>query len=87
MTNTEGGPVRGRQSARKVDGAKVRKLREDAGITLSRFARDLGTDPTHLSRIERDLGQPGLALRKQIAEKLGVAIDELLKQRDLPIAA
>jgi transcriptional regulator with XRE-family HTH domain len=78
MTNAEFVAVQGRQSARRVDGPRIRELREDAGVTLSRFARSINTNPTHLSRIERGLGQPGVELRVAIAAKLGVGLDEIL---------
>lgn len=69
---------RGQQSRHKVDGPRIRDIRDRAGITLSRLARDLGTDPTHLSRIERGLGQPGIALRNRIAVALGVTVEAIM---------
>lgn len=64
-----------------VDGPKIRDLRDRAGLSLSAFARDLDTDTSHLSRIERKLGQPSVALRNRIAARLGVSLDEIAQPR------
>jgi transcriptional regulator with XRE-family HTH domain len=67
------------QSVLKVDGSKVRELRDRAGLTQKEFAAALSTDPAHLSRIERGLGQPSIKLRSRILARLGVAVDAILQ--------
>ncbi|GGM52853.1 hypothetical protein GCM10007977_063040 [Dactylosporangium sucinum] len=56
-------------------------MRDRAGLSLTAFARDLETDVSHLSRIERGTGQPGVALRNRIAARLGVSLDEITQPR------
>lgn len=69
------------QSQFVTDGPKIRIMRDRAGYTLSRFARELGTDVSYLSRIERGLQQPGIELRNRIADKLGVTVDDIARLR------
>jgi transcriptional regulator with XRE-family HTH domain len=69
------------RSVLEVDGHKIRELRDRAGLTLTAFARELETDTSHLSRIERKLGQPSIALRARIAARLGVSLDEIARPR------
>jgi transcriptional regulator with XRE-family HTH domain len=69
------------RSVLQVDGDKIRELRDRAGLTLTAFARDVGTDVSHLSRIERGAGGPSNALRNRIAARLGVSIDDIAKPR------
>jgi transcriptional regulator with XRE-family HTH domain len=64
-----------------VDGPKVRLIRDRAGLTLRQFARDVITDATHLSRVERGLAQPSASLRNRIAARLGVSIDDIARPR------
>ncbi len=66
-----------RQSRYATNGDTVRELRDRAGYSLREFARLVGTDPTHLSRIENAKGQPSNKLRNAIAKALGVDIDRI----------
>ncbi len=79
-------PTRGPrpQSQFVTNGPAIRILRDRAGYTLSAFADILGTDRSYLSRIERGLQQPGIALRNRIAKELGVTVDDIAT---LPAAA
>lgn len=70
-----------------VDGAKIRHMRDRAGWSLSAFAKELDTDISHLSRIERGKGQPSARLRNRIAEVLAVSLDEIAQLRDPKTAA
>lgn len=65
-----------------VDGPKIRQLRDRAGWSLNRFAKALGTDTTHMSRIERGKGQPSPELRNRIANLLRVEIEEIATLRE-----
>lgn len=42
----------------KTFGAYIRRKREEAGIPLNIFARDIGISPAYWSRIERDMEKP-----------------------------
>lgn len=44
----------------KTFGVYIRRKREEAGIPLNAFARDLGISPAYWSRIERDMEKPPL---------------------------
>jgi transcriptional regulator with XRE-family HTH domain len=69
-----------------VDGPKIRRMRDRAGFSLSQFAHALGTDISHLSRIERGRGQPGVDLRNRMATVLGVTVEEIAALRE-PVGA
>lgn len=69
------------QSTYVTNGESIRILRDRAGYSLRGFAHKVGTDPSHLSRIERGAGQPSNSLRRRIAEHLGVDPSDI---SDLP---
>jgi len=62
-----------------VDGKKIRKLREAADITQREMAQFSGVTQAQMSYIEDCLRQPTVGVLAQIAKKLGVKIDDLLK--------
>jgi transcriptional regulator with XRE-family HTH domain len=49
-------------------GQLLRELRQSRGETLRGAARDLGVDPSYLSRIERGAQDPSSALRRRAAD-------------------
>jgi transcriptional regulator with XRE-family HTH domain len=49
----------------------VRRLRERKQLTLGQLAAILGTDPGHLSRIERGLVEPRGITKERLAKALG----------------
>lgn len=58
----------------KVDGQILRALRETRGVSISRVAREVRIDRSHLSRVEsgeRDIGEATL---NKIAEFLAVPV-------------
>lgn len=60
-------------------GALIRGAREDREIGLREMAKKIGVSPTYLSKIERDEFPPPVEDRvRQIAEILGLDVDELL---------
>lgn len=60
-------------------GAKVRRLREERGITLRKFAEIIGASPTYVSKMEREqFPPPGEEKIKAIAATLGEDPDEML---------
>lgn len=58
------------QSATKQ--TPLRAIREARGLGLRRVARETGIDASHLSRIERGLAMPSLAVLKRLAAVLGL---------------
>lgn len=61
---------------------QIRRLREEAGHGLNAFARSVGVDPSHLSRIERQLTHPSPEVLKRIADGLGVAITKIASHEE-----
>jgi transcriptional regulator with XRE-family HTH domain len=58
----------------------VRRLRVEAGLSQEAFAVDAGIDRTYVSRVERKLENPSLAVLERIAKALGVDVVEILAQ-------
>lgn len=62
----------------KTFGAYIRHKREEAGIPLNVFARDLGISPAYWSRIERDMEKPPLdKWLVLVAARLGIPGDDV----------
>jgi transcriptional regulator with XRE-family HTH domain len=60
-------------------GDQVRKLRTEQGLSLRKFAYNVGISPTYLSKIERnDFSPPSEMIIKLIAMELECDSDELL---------
>jgi DNA-binding XRE family transcriptional regulator len=61
----------------RLDGTKIRRLRENKGVMFSDFAADLGISKSHLSKIE--LGQGGCSARisGKIARLLETTVEDL----------
>ena len=60
-------------------GPHVRKLREQKGFSLRRFAETIKVSPTYLSKVERgELPPPAEDKIQAIAQELGENEDELL---------
>lgn len=51
-------------------GLEIKRLRMKAGVTLRKFAGQLGVSAAHLSDIERDKRRPSKDLLERIAQKL-----------------
>jgi transcriptional regulator with XRE-family HTH domain len=52
-------------------GEELRRLRMDAGLTITALAASIGVDPSHLARIEKGLALPSLDLLERLAVALG----------------
>ena len=67
-------------------GSYIRKKREDKGILMNEFARQLGISPAYWSRIEREMENPPKdELIKSAADILGISYDEaFVEARRLP---
>ena len=55
----------------------IRKLRVERGISQDAFAVDAGIDRTYVSRLERGMENPTVAVLEGIAAALGVEIEAL----------
>lgn len=56
----------------------VRRLRVEAGLSQEAFAVDAGIDRTYVSRVERKLENPSLAVLERIAKALDVDVVEIV---------
>jgi transcriptional regulator with XRE-family HTH domain len=61
-------------------GINVKRLREERGLTQLELADKLGVSRVWIAQIERGAKQPSLTFGAELAEALGVGIDELLKK-------
>lgn len=59
----------------------VRTGREELGFTRREFAREVGTSPSTIARLELAGHMPNGAVLIAIARRLGVTVDELVVQR------
>jgi transcriptional regulator with XRE-family HTH domain len=62
--------------ARQNIAANVRRLRGDR--SLSWLAKEIGTSPIQISRIEAGINLPGAGILARLAETLAVSTDDLL---------
>jgi transcriptional regulator with XRE-family HTH domain len=67
--------------AREPFGARLRSLRERAGLSPSELAEKVGTDEKHISRWEQSLPEPEFAIVERLAFALGMPAVELLSGR------
>lgn len=59
-------------------GAKIKALREEAGMTQTQIAELIPMNQSNYSKIERDQQEPDLQQLKRISEIFGVSADYLL---------
>lgn len=78
----EPGPGAGPHSA--AVGARVRLLREDAGLSLRDLAEQSGVSATTLSQVERGNSSPTLNVAERIAAGLGLSLSRLLRLDEAP---
>ena len=62
-----------------IFGARLRKLREDIGLSQEKFALKIGMDRTYYSSVESGKRNISLQNIKKIADGLGVTLSELFK--------
>jgi transcriptional regulator with XRE-family HTH domain len=60
-------------------GPQIRHLRQIRGLTLDDLASSAGLSASHLSRLERSQTLPSFTVLANIAQVLGVSIDEFVK--------
>lgn len=58
-------------------GARLRRIREDAGLSARALARRLGISPSAVSQIERGAMQPSVSRLMAIVDALGVPLTEV----------
>jgi transcriptional regulator with XRE-family HTH domain len=58
----------------------IRRLRVDKEVSQEAFAVDAGIDRTYVSRLERGMENPTVAVLEGIAKALGVEIEALFAQ-------
>jgi len=69
------------ETARELIGRRVREERVRAGYTnAGEFAESIGIDPTRLSRIEHGKRGVDSILLQEIAERLGVPMEYLVRE-------
>jgi transcriptional regulator with XRE-family HTH domain len=72
--------------AQELVAKNMRRLRVARGLSQDAFAVDAGIDRTYVSRLERRLENPSVAVLARIAEALGVDIRELFDPKGAAIA-
>ena len=60
-------------------GRRIARLRLTKAATQERLARELNVSPQAVSKWENDINYPDISLLPQLAQFLGVSIDELLR--------
>ncbi len=66
-----------------LDGARIRRVREQLGWKQRQLAARAGVDPSIISRLERNLqGDTTLSVAVAIAGALNVRVDDLLTGRE-----
>lgn len=61
----------------------VREIREERGLSQDRLAREMETDRTTISLIERGLRSPYVRTLIQIAAALDIAPSEILRRTEI----
>src|SRR6266496_1998650 len=65
-------------------GARLRRRREEAGLSLRQFARSLGVSASFVSQLENGKSQPSVATLYLICNALELSIDELFTPEQPP---
>ena len=60
-------------------GLRLRKARQDAGLTLRELGRRLGVSPSFLSQMETGKSQPSVATLYSLTQMLDISIDRLFE--------
>ncbi len=70
-------------AAVKIDGEKLKSLRERRFISREELAEKVGSHRDHIGRLERgEVANPRMSTIRNLAEALGVRPDELTDSRD-----
>ncbi|MBQ8309942.1 MAG: helix-turn-helix transcriptional regulator [Clostridia bacterium] len=60
-------------------GIKIAALRKERGMTQAELAEKMGVTDKAVSKWERDLSYPDVALLPRLAELFGISVDELMQ--------
>ncbi len=66
--------------ARQALSANIKALRKEKNIAQERLALEAGVDRTVVSKIEREVSNPSLAILVKLAVVLGVPVTRLLER-------
>ena len=66
----------------RIDGAKIRRLRESLGMTMKELAERVGVSEMQISYYERGVKTPSVPVFMRIADVLGVKMDDLKLDSD-----
>jgi len=67
-------------NGRELVAWNMRRLRVAKGISQEALANDADVDRTYVSRLERKLENPSIAVLEKLARSLGVPVHELLME-------
>ena len=70
-----------RKANSMIDGAKLKELRELAGMSTEQLGDYAGVSGSAIRHTERGIDKLGLKPLSLIAEKLGVTVDDLIKKK------
>ena len=59
-------------------GQRLQRLRKEKGLTQEELANEIGISPQAVSKWENDISTPDIFILSQLADILGVSVDELL---------
>jgi len=62
----------------KIVGINIKRLREDKGMTLRAFAKQLNVSASFLSQVETGKASPSLSTLKNIADTLSTTVGDLI---------
>ncbi|HET7636793.1 MAG TPA: helix-turn-helix domain-containing protein, partial [Candidatus Limnocylindria bacterium] len=62
-------------------GQRIRELRKRAGLTQAQLAAGRYTS-AYISALENGLARPSLAAMQHLADRLGIRVDELVREQD-----
>lgn len=60
-------------------GQKLRRLREEKGVSQEKLSKEAGLDRTYVGKIERGKKSPSLNTVEKLGDALGVEVWELFK--------
>lgn len=63
-------------------GQRIRAWRDAQGLTMAEAAEKMAVQQPHVSRLERGIGNPTLAVLLSIAQAMGTTVPELLAPDD-----
>jgi transcriptional regulator with XRE-family HTH domain len=70
---------------KKAFGARVKELREAAGLSQKELAERVGVSQRAVSHWEQELREPGILIAPALAEALGVELDALfIEPKEVP---